>query len=540
LVALALYSWRRGNIPGALPFALASLFTGLWAAGSFFESMAVAAEVKMLWVKFEAVWQMPAVTAITCFVIEYTWPGRFLKRGSLLLLSILPLLNAAMIVTNDLHHLVWRGFEVAEGVVAEYGPGGWLFLAYLYGLGMVNLLVFAWLFVRAPQQRWPVVVMASGQIAVGAVFLLEAAQIRHPLLLFEMPAVAALFLMFANVLFGFYILDPVPLAQRMALEQMQMGMLVLDYRRRVVSLNPLAEQLLQVSRSRAIGRPIRDLLPGYPAEALGETGELEIELSLGSEQNPCAYMLTLSLLKDWRGLDSGCLLLLRDVSEQKQAQAQVMAQQHILATLQERERLARDLHDTLGQVLGYASLQVEAAAKLARDGQVETATTQLDRLASVIREAHADVREHILNLRTAPSLQRPFFTAIEHYLESFTGNYDIQTQLTIGPTWNGTTFSAEAQLQIFRIVQEALSNARKHGKARQVQVHFEMEQGRPRIIIADNGQGFSPDRVETVYGQHFGLQFMQERAGQLGGQVQIESRPGQGTRVVLDLPGKER
>jgi signal transduction histidine kinase len=355
-----------------------------------------------------------------------------------------------------------------------------------------------------------------------------------------MPAVATLFLMFANVLFGFYILDPVPLAQRMALEQMQMGMLVLDYRRRVVSLNPLAEQLLQVSRSRAIGRPIRDLLPGYPAEALGETGELEIELSLGSEQNPCAYMLTLSLLKDWRGLDSGCLLLLRDVSEQKQAQAQVMAQQHILATLQERERLARDLHDTLGQVLGYASLQVEAAAKLARDGQVETATTQLDRLASVIREAHADVREHILNLRTAPSLQRPFFTAIEHYLESFTGNYDIQTQLTIGPTWNGTTFSAEAQLQIFRIVQEALSNARKHGKARQVQVHFEMEQGRPRIIIADNGQGFSPDRVETVYGQHFGLQFMQERAGQLGGQVQIESRPGQGTRVVLDLPGKER
>ena len=152
LIALSVYSWRRGNIPGALPFALASLFTGLWAAGSFFESMAVAAEVKILWVKFEAVWQMPAVTAITCFVIEYTWPGRFLKRGSLLLLSILPLLNAAMIVTNDLHHLVWQGFGVAEGVVPEYGLGGWLFLAYLYGLGMVNLLVFAWLFVRAPQQ----------------------------------------------------------------------------------------------------------------------------------------------------------------------------------------------------------------------------------------------------------------------------------------------------------------------------------------------------------------------------------------------------
>jgi signal transduction histidine kinase len=172
---------------------------------------------------------------------------------------------------------------------------------------------------------------------------------------------------------------------------------------------------------------------------------MEVELSRESVGGQRHYTLTISLLKDWRGLDSGCLLLVRDVTEQKQAQAQVLAQQHILATLQERERLARDLHDTLGQVLGYASLQVEAASKLARDGAVETATRQLDRLAGVIREAHADVREHILNLRTAPSLQRPFLTAIEHYLDSFSSNYDIQTQLEIGRSWNGKTFSAEAQ-----------------------------------------------------------------------------------------------
>jgi signal transduction histidine kinase len=185
-------------------------------------------------------------------------------------------------------------------------------------------------------------------------------------------------------------------------------------------------------------------------------------------------------------------------------------------------------------------MQVDAAAKLSREGQGEAAAMQLDRLGCMIREAHAEMREYIMNLRTTPGLHRPFFTAVQQYLEGFTSNYDIQTDLTLGSSWNGTTFSPDMQMQIFRIVQEALTNARKHSKARHVQVKFEAEDGRVFVIIRDDGHGFSPSNLETVYGQHFGLQFMQERAGQLGGTLQIQSTPGKGTEVVLELPGKER
>jgi signal transduction histidine kinase len=96
------------------------------------------------------------------------------------------------------------------------------------------------------------------------------------------------------------------------------------------------------------------------------------------------------------------------------------------------------------------------------------------------------------------------------------------------------------QLQIFRIVQEALSNARKHSKARHVQVKFESEDENIFVIIRDDGHGFSPNNLEMVYGQHFGLQFMQERADQLGGTLQIQSTPGEGTEIVLEMPAKER
>lgn len=95
-------------------------------------------------------------------------------------------------------------------------------------------------------------------------------------------------------------------------------------------------------------------------------------------------------------------------------------------------------------------------------------------------------------------------------------------------------------MQIFRIMQEALSNARKHSQARKVQVKFEAEDGKVLVIIRDNGHGFSPNNLQTRYGRHFGLQFMQERAGQLGGTLQIQSVPGKGTEVMLEVPGRER
>jgi signal transduction histidine kinase len=175
-------------------------------------------------------------------------------------------------------------------------------------------------------------------------------------------------------------------------------------------------------------------------------------------------------------------------------------------------------------------------AKLARDGRGTDAAVQLDRLGHVVREAHADLREHILNLRSAPSLEKPFFTVVEQYLDGFTHCYDIHTQLTIEPGLGEQPFSPDAQLQVFRILQEALSNARKHGQARQVQVVFAGGDGRACLFITDDGRGFDPDSVVMAGDHHYGLQFMQERAAQLGGTLQVSSAPCKGTQVVLEIP----
>jgi hypothetical protein len=149
LVALSVYAWQRRSVPGALVFAVNCLIAAPWAAGSVMELAAVDVECKIFWFQFQGVWMGPAATAAACFALEYAWPGRWLTRRNLALLSIPPLLILAMILTNDLHHLIWRGFAYDGTVIPLRGLGNLISVAYGYGLGIVNLVVFAWLFLRS-------------------------------------------------------------------------------------------------------------------------------------------------------------------------------------------------------------------------------------------------------------------------------------------------------------------------------------------------------------------------------------------------------
>ena len=128
-------------------------------------------------------------------------------------------------------------------------------------------------------------------------------------------------------------------------------MLVLDLEGRVISLNPAAERILNAPAKQVEGKLVKELLPAYPKERLADSGETEIELGFGEGTSLRYYMLTNSLLNDFRGLEVGRLLLLSDVTERKRAQSQILEQQKVQAVLEERAGLARELH-LIAQVEG--------------------------------------------------------------------------------------------------------------------------------------------------------------------------------------------
>jgi PAS domain S-box-containing protein len=535
LATLSAYGWRRRSVPGALPFMIGCLFAALWAVGSVMEYAAVDVETKIFWAKFQSVWPLPLAIAIFCFVLEYAWPGRWLTRRDLTLLSIPWLLILGLILTNDLHHLAWRSFEFDGSILPRLGPAGWIMLAYAYGVVITNIVVLAWLFLRSPFHRWPVFVLLLGQFGGRTVFLLERFDILHSILPIDVLGMGFEFLMYAIVLFGFRLFDPIPLANQMAIEQLQDGVLVLDPQGRVASLNPAAEEILGKPSRLALGESVRELLPAYQDGHLSGAGKTVIEFSAGEGSSVRDYTLRISHLRDWRGMEIGRLLLLRDVTEPKRAREQQRQQQKQLAMLNEREWLARELHDSLGQVFAFVNSQGQTIRRLLASGDVATADEYVARLVEVAREADVDIRESILGLRVSLSGQE-LFPALAQYLERYEKNYGIHTILDWPETLGRRAFEPQVEVQLLRILQEALTNARKHADAHSVRVAFTVSNECAQVAIQDDGKGFDPQELSEGVENRVGLRVMRERAVEAGGSLVVQSKPGEGTLIIVTVP----
>lgn len=536
LIVLAIYAWRRRVIPGALPFMIGCMFAAMWMAGSVMEYLALEGATKLFWVKFQVSFQLPYITAYTCFFLEYTWPGRWLTRRNITLLFIPPLLVLGLILTNNLHLWIWRDFRFAGARLPLFGVGAWFAIAYAYGLAIVNFIAAGWLFIHSPQHRSPVAFLFAGLVLAYTAYLLQRTYILQPNLLIDVLAVAFTSLMFAIALFGFRIFDPISLAHNTAIEQLQAGILVLDPQGRIMSLNPAAERIFETPASRVKGRLIHELLPACSDRLASGPGGTDTEIDLRSGLEMRHYILAISLLKDWRGLDVGRLLLLQDITEQQRTQAQLVEQQRALATLNERERLARELHDNLGQAIAAAHLQASAAKLLLARGEAAQAGECLDILLDTTLQAEADMREYLLGSQSVVSAGHLFFAALRDYLILFTRQSGLPVELSVLPELEGQDLPQTVAIQLLRIIQEALSNVRKHARATSASLAFTVRGELLQITISDNGQGFEPAALAAKQAGGYGLRSMRERAEELGGGLRIISHPGQGTLVIVNTP----
>jgi signal transduction histidine kinase len=550
LAAIGLYAWRRRDMPGARPFVAMSALSILILVGIAFEAAAVRPLTRVAWYKFQFVMLIAAVTPVTCFVLDYAYPGRWLTRRNLILLSIPPVLCLLMAVIND-SQPIWRRLEAgADGsVVAAYGPGGAVLVAYGVGMFLLYAAVFLWLFIRSPQHRWPVALMLLGMVGSRASFLLDSA-LPAALSLVDLSVLVVVlpWTTYAIAMFGFHILDPLPAARQAVIEQMQAGVVVFDAGWQVVSLNPAAETILGV-RSRALHKKTwRQLLPsqapppyladGDPQEA-GAATNLPA-MTFGGGSNARQYAPSLSSLRDFRGLLMGYLLMLRDVTEEQQAQAQTLARQWAQAVLQEREQLAHELHDGLSQRLAFLNLQAQAAELYLQTEQGEAAQASLARLAEVSREVQVEVRELIGNLLVVSLPSEGFWATLHQIAADFEQQHGLAVRLCFDPSADALCDSdllpPATGVQLVRIVQEALANVRKHaGAPGQVSVQMRVEEGQLHLAVTDDGAGFDPD-ARGADGCHYGLQVMRGRAEHIGGQFAVHTAPGQGTRVEVCLP----
>jgi len=203
-----------------------------------------------------------------------------------------------------------------------------------------------------------------------------------------------------------------------------------------------------------------------------------------------------------------------------------------LATIEERGRIAQELHDSIAQDLGVLHLQLIDTQRSLSSRQSAETKDLLRAMRQTVDQAHNNVRQAIFGLKIMVSKGLGLIPSLSEYLHEFSEMQKIPMDI-VAHDAKSISFSPKAETQLIRIIHEALTNVFKHAQATKGSVTFERDGDFAKVTIEDDGKGFITGQVT---GFHFGLQTMQERAEGAGGKLTVESIPGKGTKVIVLLP----
>ncbi len=323
---------------------------------------------------------------------------------------------------------------------------------------------------------------------------------------------------------------------RILFESAPEAILIADANGKIALVNAKTEQLFGYRREELIGNPVDVLVPerfrephasyraGYSAEPVArpmgkgrelagrrkDGGEFPVEISLNPIQTREGLLISSSIT---------------DISERLRVAQQ--AQQG--AVLEERNRLARDVHDTLAQGLIGILLQLDAA-----EDAIDKRPEELrERLASASRLARAnleDARRSVLALRPEDQEPANLIHSLEHFVQSVRTARREKIEFSVQGTPRRLT--SEAEENLLRMAQEGLNNAIKHSGATKIRVELIFAPSEVRLRVVDNGKGFS---LESPGNGGFGMTSLRERATQIGAQLEIKSSAGKGTRIEISV-----
>jgi len=226
--------------------------------------------------------------------------------------------------------------------------------------------------------------------------------------------------------------------------------------------------------------------------------------------------------------------MVRDITESKIAEEEALQQTREVAVLEERNRMAREIHDTMAQGFTGIVLQMEAAEQ-SMETSPEALPEHLDRARALAREGLQEARRSVWGLMPQALERSTLNTALEEEVKRF----DAEGRSKIAFTQSGKRreLPPDVQTVLLRICQESLTNIRRHAEASQVDVNLEYREHEVLLSVQDNGAGFDLATVENEkYGVSFGLVGMRQRAELIKGQLMIDSAENQGTSVRLTIP----
>jgi PAS domain S-box-containing protein len=318
-------------------------------------------------------------------------------------------------------------------------------------------------------------------------------------------------------------------------------------------VNKRYEEWFGIPRTEVIGKQYKQVL----GEATHELIKDRVEAALSGQRTryedalPYARGGTRWVMADYvpdaddQGKVRGFFALVTDITERKRAEEAVekhrkdlqsLSAQLINAQEAERKRISQELHDQMGQALTAMSINLAAIGKELPSDLAPTIRERLAETSTLADQTLEQVRELSLDLRPSMLDDLGLVPTLRWYVNRYAKRLDIEVELEVIDLKE--RLPAEMETVLYRAVQEALTNVARHGQANKVRIHLERAKSQVSAFIEDNGQGFEAEEVarRTAPERGIGLLGIRERVISQGGRFSIQSRPGQGTRLSLEIP----
>jgi PAS domain S-box-containing protein len=570
--ALVVAAYQNRRIPAALPLALLLIALALWSFGYGIELASRDLDSKQLWAKIQYIGIVVVPASWMAFVLQYGRSDKPLRRRTWALLGIEPTLVLTLIWTNDRHVAFYQAVELINDPILGptrhilYGPAFWLHASYAYLLLLISAALLVRLLLRAPHgQRRTISSMLIAAIIpwIGNMLYLSGLS-RLDLTPFTFMVSSVIF---AWSLFRLGLLDLVPVARDTLIESMSDGVLVLDLQNRVADLNPAALQIMGRTRPQVIGLELSSIL-STQAKLIERYRDVtwahdEIEI-VRADHAAYWFDIRISPLNDATERQRGRLVVLRDITEQRAAEAALRAAKDA-AELASRAKSAflahvsHELRTPLNAIIGYSELLLLES----QEQGLSSFTADLQRISDSGQHLLAMIADMIDLTQLDSGTVDLFIERIElAALISGIGTasapmfHKQHNQLIIDCPPELTIYSDAAKLR--RALLHVLHNAAKFTEHGTVTLRLRRRPFEPQpdvsalvVEIIDTGIGMTPQQIDQLFqaltpadavmvqnrkGMGIGLATVRKLCELLHGSVTIAAHIGQGTTCTIIVP----
>ncbi|HSM25616.1 MAG TPA: histidine kinase N-terminal 7TM domain-containing protein [Anaerolineaceae bacterium] len=541
IVVLGKKIGRTGAMLGFFMLAVA-----LWTFTSALDLAAIRLEDKIFWSKIQYIGIFSIPGFLLLFVYYFYSNDNQFPRKLFPFLWVIPIITILLAFTNETHFLIWTHFSPSPLVGSNliiYHHGLWFWIAF--GYFYVVLAISIYLLIKSIRDL-PIRKKRNARLMLLAFPFPVIGNLLYnfdfnPWPGYDLSAVgfsiASLILLWGVSRQN--LIELTPVAREKLMEFLSDGVLIIDLEKKIADYNQAVLEILN-QKGYDLSRNLRNLTVNQVIEEMPDLTPIfkskkgyPLIIPAITADEPTLEIVQQSIIDEDKKF-CGIIIIIRDITVQKKAEVQLLWHHQRLAAEQERQKMGRELHDNLAQVLGYINFQSKTIRNLFEEGEITSAMTGIAKLIDVSEEATNDVRAFIQNTRQDSQEKKGFLPAINSYIESFRKLTNLPISLNLYDIDIESISTTKNRLHMLRIIQEALSNIQKHANAKSIQINFSQTPKSLIITIIDDGDGFDP--FDAAKEGHFGINIMQERAKEAGGYLDIRSEIGKGTTIQVSLP----